>query len=128
MEKNQIQQFKAVDFQDYLKEQLKNPSIKKDYDRFGKQLEIAYQILQLRKKRGLSQKDLAQKIGTQQSDIARMETGQQNFTTNTLQKIAEVFGCNLKIEFFRPIMATSSTAKSRGFCCFVYFLVILWYI
>jgi len=99
--KNQVKQLKAVDFQDYLAEQLKNPSIKKDYDRFGKQIEIAYQILQLRKKKGLSQKDLAQKIGTQQSDIARMETGQQNFTTNTLQKIAEVFDCDLKIEFVK---------------------------
>ncbi|MCX6791036.1 MAG: helix-turn-helix transcriptional regulator [Candidatus Gribaldobacteria bacterium] len=99
--KMQAKQFKVVDFQDYLAEQLKNPSFKKDYERFGKQLEIAYQILQLRKKKGLSQSDLAQRIGTQQSDVARMEAGQQNFTTNTLQKIAEAFGYNLKIEFVK---------------------------
>ena len=99
--KKSVKQFKAIDFQDYLAEQLKNQSIKKNYDRFGKQLEISYQILQMRKKNRLSQKDLAQKIGTQQSDIARMEAGQQNFTTNTLQKIAEVFDCDLKIEFVK---------------------------
>jgi hypothetical protein len=40
---------KAGDFQKYLAEQLKNPEFKKRYDEYGKQLEIAYQILKLRK-------------------------------------------------------------------------------
>ena len=92
---------KAVDFQEYLKEQLKNPEFKKYYDEYGKQLEIAYQILQLRKKKKMSQKELAKKIGTKQSNIARMETGQQNFTTETLQRIASAFNCDLKIEFVK---------------------------
>jgi ribosome-binding protein aMBF1 (putative translation factor) len=92
---------KAVDFQEHLKEQLKNPEFKKYYDEYGKQLEIAYQILQLRKKKKMSQKELAKKIGTKQSNIARMETGQQNFTTETLQRIASAFNCDLKIEFVK---------------------------
>ena len=41
---------KAIDFQNYLKKELKNPEFKKHYDEYGKQLEIAYQILELRKK------------------------------------------------------------------------------
>lgn len=98
MDKKQ-QKIRAVDFQKYLGEQLKNPEVKKHYDQYGKQLEIAYQILQLRKKSGLSQKVLAEKIGTNQSNVARMEAGQQNFTTLTLQKIANAFKCDLKIEF-----------------------------
>jgi hypothetical protein len=40
---------KARDFQKYLTEQLKNPKVKKYYDEYGKQLEVAYQILKLRK-------------------------------------------------------------------------------
>lgn len=92
---------KAIDFQEYLEEQLKNPKFKKYYDEYGKQLEIAYQILQLRKQKRMSQKELAKKIGTNQSNIARMETGQQNFTTDTLQKIANAFNRDLKIEFVK---------------------------
>jgi ribosome-binding protein aMBF1 (putative translation factor) len=92
---------KAVDFQQYLHEQLKNPRFRKHYDECGKQLEIAYQILQLRKQKRISQAQLAEKIGTKQSNIARMETGQQNFTTDTLQKIASVFKRDLKIEFVK---------------------------
>lgn len=93
---------KAVDFQEYLAEQLKNSKFKKYYNEYGKQLEIAYQILQLRKQRGMSQAELAKKIGTKQSNIARMETGQQNFTVNTLQEITKALRCHdFKIVFIK---------------------------
>ena len=90
---------KSINFQTYLEEQLKDPKMKRLYDEYGKQLEVAYQILQLRKKQGMSQNQLAKKLGTTQSNIARLEAGQQNLTTGTLQKIAGVFRRDLKIEF-----------------------------
>ena len=92
---------KAVNFQKYLAEKLKNPKFRKYYNEYGKQLEIAYQILKLRKQKRLSQAELAKRIGTKQSDIARMEAGQQNFTTDTLQKIASALERDLKIEFVK---------------------------
>lgn len=92
---------KAPDFEKDLQKELKNPKFKKYYDYYGKQLEIAYTILQLRKKQGLSQAQLAKKIGTKQSNVARMEAGQQNFTTDTLQKIAAAFNSDLKIQFVK---------------------------
>ncbi len=92
---------KYLSFERHLSEQLKNPEFKKHYDEYGKQLEIAYQILQLRKQEKMSQAELAKRIGTRQSNIARMEAGQQNFTTDTLQKIASVFKRELKIEFVK---------------------------
>jgi len=88
---------KAVDFQEYLAEKLKNPKFRKYYDEYGKQLEIAYQILQLRKRKGLSQAELAKKIGIKQSNIARIEAGRQNLSINTLQKFAQVFNCTVKL-------------------------------
>ncbi|HDQ16891.1 MAG TPA: XRE family transcriptional regulator [Candidatus Vogelbacteria bacterium] len=63
------------------------------------QLNIGYQIFKLRKKKKMSQAVLAKKIGTKQSNIARMETGQQNFSIDTLQKIAQVFKKDLKVSF-----------------------------
>ncbi|MEI7424979.1 MAG: helix-turn-helix transcriptional regulator [Candidatus Staskawiczbacteria bacterium] len=88
-----------VDFDDYLKKELKNPEFKRQYDEYGRQFEIAYQILQLRKKKKVSQAQLAKKIGTKQSNIARMESGQQNFSVDILGKIAEALGCNVKVMF-----------------------------
>lgn len=90
---------KEIDFQSFLKEQLEDPEIKEYYDKYGKQLEIAYQILKLRKRKKMSQIELAKKLKTKQSNVARMESGQQNFTTDTLQKIADIFGMDLRVEF-----------------------------
>ena len=90
---------KSLDFQHYLEKELKDPQFRKYYEEYGKQLEIAYQILQLRKKQGLSQAQLAKKLKTSQSNVARMETGQQNFTTDTLQKIASALNRELRIQF-----------------------------
>lgn len=92
---------KNNDFQTYLIQNLKDADFKKYFDAYGKQLEIAYQIAALRKKRKISQAELAQKIGTTQSNIARMEAGQQNFTTVTLQKIAQACDRDLKVDFVK---------------------------
>ncbi|MDP3764277.1 MAG: helix-turn-helix transcriptional regulator [bacterium] len=88
---------KATDFNVYLKRQLKNKEIKKHYHSYGKQLEIAYQILQLRRKNRISQEQFAKRIGTTQSNIARMESGSQNFTIEMLDKVAETFNKKLQI-------------------------------
>lgn len=90
-----------IDFQKYLAKELKSSKMKKYFEEHGKQLEIAYQILQLRKQEGISQAELAKKIGTTQSNVARMEAGEQNFTTETLQRIASVFHRDLKVEFVK---------------------------
>ncbi len=89
----------STSFQSYLKEQLKNPAVKKSYEEAGKKLEIAYQVAKMRKQHGISQSGLAKKLGTTQSNVARIEAGQQNFTTETLHKIAKVFRRKLRIDF-----------------------------
>ena len=91
--------YRGTDFQEHLKELLKDPEFKKGYEEFGKQLEISYKILQLRKKAGMTQLELAKKIGTTQGNVARMEAGNQNFTTQILNRIAGVFNKELKVEF-----------------------------
>jgi len=88
-------------FEQYLAQQMKNKAFRKAYKEESHSLEIAYRILQLRKQQRLSQKELAQKLNTTQSVIARMEAGQQNFTTDTLQKIASIFNRELKIDFVK---------------------------
>jgi len=88
---------KATDFQKYLKNQLSDKGFKKLYDEYGRQLKIAYQIIQLRKKQKITQSELAKKIGTTQSNIARMESGKQNFTIDILSRVAQAFNKELKI-------------------------------
>ena len=90
-----------LSFERYLAQQMKNKAFRKAYKEESQRLEIAYRILQLRKQQKLSQKELAKKLHTTQSVVARMETGQQNFTTDTLQKVASAFKRDLKIEFVK---------------------------
>ncbi len=88
-----------IDFEQYLQEKLKDPEFKKWYDYYGTQLEVAYEILQMRKKKKMSQIQLAKKLGTTQSNVARMEASNQNFTLQMLDRIAHVFDKELVIEF-----------------------------
>jgi len=88
---------KATDFQVYLNKHLKDKKFREFYDEYGKQLEVAYQITKLRKQAKITQSELAKRIGTTQSNIARMETGQQNFTIDTLNKIASTFNKELRV-------------------------------
>ena len=88
-------------FEQYLAQQMKNKAFREAFEEESQRLRVAYQILQLRKRQKLSQKELARKLNTTQSVVARMESGQQNFTTATLQKIASIFKRDLRIEFVK---------------------------
>jgi transcriptional regulator with XRE-family HTH domain len=60
--------------------------------------EIARQLIALRKRRGLSQVQLAEKLGTQQPAISRVESADyRNWSYNTLRKEAEVLDARLRV-------------------------------
>jgi len=92
---------KLTNYEKHFKSKMKDKSFKEAFEKEKHRLEIAYKISQIRTKKHLSQKQLAEKIDTTQSVIARIESGQQNFTTDTLQKIASAFNRNLKIDFVK---------------------------
>jgi len=54
-------------------------------------------IIKKRIEGGLSQKELAQKIGTKQSAISRFESGTYNPSLSFLQKVGEALNVKLKI-------------------------------
>lgn len=99
MNKKTLKNDKATDFDEYMDDLLKDPKLKEYYDEVGRQLDSACQLLQMRKKKKMSQKELAKKLGTSQSAVVRMERGNQNFSLKMLGKIADVFGKELKISF-----------------------------
>ena len=60
--------------------------------------QIAGQVADRRKERGLSQADLAQLVGTTQSAIARLESGGRPPRIDTLLRIANALDADLHIE------------------------------
>jgi len=62
-------------------------------------LKLANQIVAARKRAGLSQAQLAERIGTKQTGVARMErAGTTGFTTTTLAKIAAATDSKLEVQ------------------------------
>ncbi len=55
---------------------------------------ISARINELRKENNLTQKQLAEKVGCNQSMIARWEKGECEPTAGAILKLAEVFGCS----------------------------------
>ena len=83
-----------------LQKKLKNKSFKEAYEHYSAALEVGYLIRSVRKKVGMTQIDLANKMGVSQQVVSRLEQGEvDNPTINTLQRIADVTGATLKVEF-----------------------------
>ncbi len=59
---------------------------------------LSYQIQDIRKKRNMTQLELAKKAGTTQSVIARIESGNQNISMKTLQKLLFALDATLTID------------------------------
>ncbi len=87
------------DWKTLKKELLKNKEVAKEYERLKPRYQIISQMIEARIKRGLTQKELAKKIGTKQSAIARIESGNANTSLSFLEKVAIATKSKLIIEF-----------------------------
>ncbi len=85
-------------FDQFLEEQLKDPEFKEGYDSLEPQFELIAQVIDARLKKGLSQAQLAEKMGTKQSSIARLESGTYNPSMGFLQKVAKATDTRLKVK------------------------------
>ncbi len=85
------------DWEDVKKELLKDPEFKKGYDDLELEYSIIAQVIQKRLDRGLSQKQLADKIGTKQSAISRLEGGNSNPSVAFLEKVSKALGGKLQV-------------------------------
>ena len=50
-----------------------------------------------RKSKGLTQKEMGERVGITESAYSRYESGKQNLTLDTLQKVAEAMGVSVRI-------------------------------
>ena len=78
-------------------ELLQDKSVKKEYDKLTPRYKAISQLISARINKGITQKKLAQKIGTKQSAIARFEAGNVNPSLGFLEKIAEVMGYKINV-------------------------------
>jgi predicted transcriptional regulator len=84
-------------FQAWKREALKNPSFKAEYDRLGPEFALAESLIKARLGAKMTQGQVARKMGTTQSAVARMESGNGFPSTTSLVKYARAVGKELKI-------------------------------
>jgi len=77
---------------------LANPKVKAEYDALAPQFEIAAELLRARLRAGLSQSELAARMDTSQSAVARLESGDTLPSTKTLLRYAQATGGKARVK------------------------------
>ena len=80
---------------------MKNPAYRKAHQALEPEFELARALIRARVEAGLTQEQLAQRMQTSQSAIARLESGRFRPSTKTLERLAAATGTRLKITFER---------------------------
>ena len=72
---------------------LADPSIRAAYDAQAEEFALARELIAARTQAGLTQADVAERMGTTQSTVARLEGGKAVPSMRSLQRYAQAVGC-----------------------------------
>lgn len=86
-----------MDWEDFKRTLLSDPEVRAHYERLEPRYRIAEQSIKLRRRLSMTQAELAAQMGTTQSVVSRLESANGNVTLRTLERLAEVLGCVLKV-------------------------------
>jgi len=88
-----------------VKKMLKNPAVKAEYDAQAEEFALLDELLQARHRAGLTQAQVAERMGTKTPAIARLEAGggsqKHSPSIATLRKYAAAVGCKLEVRLRR---------------------------
>ncbi|HEV3026805.1 MAG TPA: helix-turn-helix transcriptional regulator [Planctomycetota bacterium] len=91
---------KALYLDEWLSQKLKKPGFRKHFRQARLAVEVAHQMVLLREKLGITQAELARRMGTKQQTVSRLESGDyEGFTLKTLLKIAEATKTQVVVKF-----------------------------
>jgi transcriptional regulator with XRE-family HTH domain len=84
---------------DLHKKWMKDPNYRREYEAMEEEFALIAEVAKARARAGLSQAELARRMKTTQSTIARLESGRGQPSTRTLDRFAKATGHRLKISF-----------------------------
>lgn len=89
---------KTFDLDDFISQRKKTDSeFAQNFDNGYEEFKIGMMIKEMRLESGMTQEQLAEKLETKKSVISRMENHSEDIRLSTLQKVASVFGKQLKV-------------------------------
>jgi transcriptional regulator with XRE-family HTH domain len=89
---------------------MRDAAYQAEYEKLALEYQVARQVIEARKRAGLTQADLAERMGTKQPHIARIEGGETLPSLDTLNRLAAALGQRLEISFRQA----ASPAEARG--------------
>ena len=95
---------------------LSRPDVKAEYDRLEEEFAVLDQFLRARAAAGLTQAQVAERIGTSQSAIARLESGagRHQPSLGTLRKCAQALGCRLELRLVKEPVRQGKQPSARS--------------
>ena len=88
---------KWITFEEFSRRLLSDPEVKAEYDRLKPEYDLIRQMIRKRLDKGMSQSDVAKKLGTKQAAISRLESGDYRVSLGRYAQYAEAVGSRLKI-------------------------------
>jgi transcriptional regulator with XRE-family HTH domain len=104
-----------TNFDSYLNEQLRDPEFAARFARAGEAWDIALQIASAREKAGLSQRELAERVGTTQQQISRLESpNYEGHSLSMLRRVAQAL--DVRVHFsFEPMPSLRVAEEAPGY-------------
>jgi transcriptional regulator with XRE-family HTH domain len=95
---------------------LENVEVKAEFDQLADEFSLLDEFLKARADQGLTQAQVAERIGTTQSAVARMESGRGKHSPSlaTLSKYADALGCKLEVRLIRRSRPAKNSASLSG--------------
>ncbi len=92
---------------------LKRADVKAEYSRLDEEFTLIDEFLKARADAGITQAEVAERIGTTQSAVARMESGSGKHSPSlaTLRKYAHALGCRLELRLVKEAIKSGSRPK-----------------
>ncbi len=97
--KNKVDNRKFTTLEEFMAKAIKDPEFKKEYDKLQPEYELINKLIEARIKKKMTQKDIADRMGTKQSALARLESGNSNPTIKFVQKLATALGTDITLTF-----------------------------
>ena len=101
----------SLPWSESLEKHLSHPAVRAEYDALKPEFDLIRQLIDLRIRRGLSQRQLAQRAGMQQPSIARLEGGRGG-NLRTLRRVAEALDARVEVRLV-PREASGKRAERK---------------
>ena len=88
----------GISFEEMKTDMLKDEEFKIEYEKLKPKYEAIEQIIRARKEQNITQAELAKRVGTQKSNISRLESGNYNPSLDFIVKVAELLGKSLSVQ------------------------------